>query len=530
LDEELVNARSRFKHYRTDMNQGVKQEMDGLRQSLLTQLVKMQSQTYSLQTAVKNLQKDPSWQPGEDAKPPDASKPLPTLRQVTALQPQKASETTKMSKATVQEVPSGPGQPVLESGTQPTRAAAIERLHEQLGELNVYGTRVQTFYNLKFQQLRQFYEEDIHRISATLSSNNELWESVSEGRERKRLISDEISRAQRRCDQAVSATGQHGRNLIEHEEALHRFAAVKEKLGAAYRQLQAEMRKYEQDGLVDVSKMESDSAKLDGKLQQLFTMVPAEQMIAVLQKRDRGERRRLVMQKHYEAVLLQKSAAKVHVIRTELEKGHQEREEEPLLDLLIDECDSLAKQAAALEKENKELQERLLMGRQAPEASRSPTPKETFGGRRRSSSQRKSSTASDQRKSPMQESAASATDKVWDINDKTFEEKLCFGVTFLKTPRGGRKQIDQTHGGPAVLSEPSAAPKASPRSRRASVNTGSAYPERLPPAEAKPAFPEAKLRSNLGIPSQPAAGSSSGDSRMPQHLSPVSSTEMLPKP
>jgi len=111
LDQELVKARSRFKHYRGDMNQGVKHEMDGLRQSLMNQLLKMSNHTYSLhmQAAVKNMQKDSSWQSGEDAKPSDAStrtKPLPPLRETQPVQPHQASGlAAKTAKSLAHEMP-----------------------------------------------------------------------------------------------------------------------------------------------------------------------------------------------------------------------------------------------------------------------------------------------------------------------------------------------------------------------------------------------------------------------------------------
>eukprot|EP00931_Biecheleriopsis_adriatica_P043817 TRINITY_DN25038_c0_g1_i1.p1 TRINITY_DN25038_c0_g1~~TRINITY_DN25038_c0_g1_i1.p1 ORF type:complete len:2677 (-),score=547.60 TRINITY_DN25038_c0_g1_i1:62-8092(-) len=513
LDKELVKARSRFSKYRGAMLQGVQNEMTALRTSLLNQMQKIADRSFAMAAAMKKVEKDPRWQGTEDFGGGEKGK-LPTLQQSVPLYPHSAnrlsvSATHPLLEQEASEELMGPGRPPVRPGGQPERAAHLEGLHTQIGELNSVGTRVNTFYRLKFQQLRQHFEEEIHRISATISSNSKLWENVSEARERQRLLSEEIVRSQRRRNNAVDNVGMFKKDIAEHNEHLQKTSVVKRRLGKEQARLSHEMGRYEKDGLVDVAKIESELGKLDSRIQQLSTVVPADVLVAAVKRRDGAERRRLKLQMRFEGSLLQKSAAKVQVIRTELEKGHEDEEEEPLLDLLMEECTQLAKQAEVMTQENEELQDSILRNMSGSSGQQKD---EHSGGNRISLAQQRSSLRGDRSGSRSREA------------DQSFEEDLCFSVSFIRTPRGVnfRKQIDQTHGGASLASD--RRPSGGSMTPRAAY-PGSAVPDRLPPAiGAKPPMPPG---GNFQIRSQPLASGSSLTMRLPQHLSPVPSTEAL---
>ncbi|CAJ1359842.1 unnamed protein product [Effrenium voratum] len=271
----------------------------------------------------------------------------------------------------------GPGEPAMQPGAQVQRKAALEEMHREIGQLMAAGNRIHTFYDLKCQQLREYYDEELHRVSVALSSNREVWEGVSEARERQRLLSEEIQRSARRCDEAKSEARHMQKAIDEHEEFTKKMFDWKKKMLKAQGDLQHEMRKYERDGLVDVSKMESELGKLDTQLQQLSTSVPAEQLVALLWRRGRGERLRLRRVMHHEGKLLHKAAAKVQVIRTELEKGVQELEDEPFSELLMEECETLSRKIMKLDQENLELQDQILKtGRGEVDLVQHPRPSE----------------------------------------------------------------------------------------------------------------------------------------------------------
>eukprot|EP00930_Biecheleria_cincta_P024891 TRINITY_DN17769_c0_g1_i1.p1 TRINITY_DN17769_c0_g1~~TRINITY_DN17769_c0_g1_i1.p1 ORF type:complete len:2573 (+),score=460.92 TRINITY_DN17769_c0_g1_i1:100-7818(+) len=511
LDKKLVIARSRFREYRGDMNESVGNEMQSLQQSLLSRLKKIQSNNVvTMPNLVKTFQAGQETKTGDSANP---SKLLPDLREPQPVIPHSRASGVLMSPTPPQSaaqqsiVASGPSQPSMEPGSQHLRAAAIQALHVQLGEVTSASTRMQTFYNLKFQQLRHYFDEEIYRISSALSSNSELWENVSEVRQRHQLLTEEVSRAQNRHDNLDAAGKEYTRSMAEHEGAMAKFAQWKRRMNKAQTKLQHETRKYEQDGLVDVRKIESECARLDAKLRHLQTVVSAEEIVAVVQRRDRGERRRMRMQKHWEGKLLNKVTAKVQVIRNEMEKGQQDRDDEPLLELLIGECEELAARAQELEKSNQELQQLLLARQEAltPYSSiRSRTPSKR--------GPRPSSRSSDERPSSRMSSKLRAEDSA------EFEEQLCFSIGFLRKPRANRRQIDQTHGGGAALLTDM------PKTARTRVSV--AYPT----AGGSGALTERSSRPPLpALRTQPPASGSSGMARAPEHLSPVSSTEALHK-
>mmetsp|Transcript_82473 Transcript_82473/g.168084 ORF Transcript_82473/g.168084 Transcript_82473/m.168084 type:complete len:336 (-) Transcript_82473:58-1065(-) len=295
-------------------------------------------------------------------------------------------------------------------------------MHQEIAQMLAAGTRIHTFYDLKCQQLKQYYDEELHRLCGTLSSNREVWENVSEGRERQRLLAEEIARSQRRCEDANGEAKVMRKAIDEHEEYTKKMFHWNRKMMKAQGDLQHEMRKYERDGLVDVSKMESELGKLDAQLQQLSTSVPAEQIIDLIQRRGRTERMDMKRTMKHEGYLLHKAAAKVQVIRSELEKGAQDQEDEPFAELLMEECNTLSRQIMELDQENKDLQSQLLKTGEIDLIVYQPRAER-----------------------PQPQTWQPPPRNVPEIfRDSTFEQELCFSVSFMKPPRGStkRKQID----------------------------------------------------------------------------------------
>eukprot|EP00444_Apocalathium_aciculiferum_P043661 CAMPEP_0183532472 /NCGR_PEP_ID=MMETSP0371-20130417/25532_1 /TAXON_ID=268820 /ORGANISM="Peridinium aciculiferum, Strain PAER-2" /LENGTH=69 /DNA_ID=CAMNT_0025732601 /DNA_START=8 /DNA_END=214 /DNA_ORIENTATION=+ len=67
-------------------------------------------------------------------------------------------------------------------------------------------------------------------------------------------------------------------------------------------------------------------SKMDGRLRALKISgdVAVEELIVARDERDKAERRRLRLQMQRENTIMQKASAKTHVIRMELERGHEE--------------------------------------------------------------------------------------------------------------------------------------------------------------------------------------------------------------
>ncbi|CAJ1395381.1 unnamed protein product [Effrenium voratum] len=421
LDASLTRAQSCFKEYRKDMLQAVQQEMQKLKQSMMTQLQnRLPMQTLAVQNALKKFERE-SVEESQALRPPEPVQP-----QSVASAPVR----TETGPETFLEAETiGPGEPAMQPGAQVQRKAALEEMHREIGQLMAAGNRIHTFYDLKCQQLREYYDEELHRVSVALSSNREVWEGVSEARERQRLLSEEIQRSARRCDEAKSEARHMQKAIDEHEEFTKKMFDWKKKMLKAQGDLQHEMRKYERDGLVDVSKMESELGKLDTQLQQLSTSVPAEQLVALLWRRGRGERLRLRRVMHHEGKLLHKAAAKVQVIRTELEKGVQELEDEPFSELLMEECETLSRKIMKLDQENLELQDQILKTGGEVDLVQHPRPSEPR---------------------PMLPMSLPKPRRSDPEMDSSFEQDLCFSVSFMKPPRSTgrvRKQIDHSHGG-----------------------------------------------------------------------------------
>lgn len=422
LDNALSYSQSCFSEYRHEMFEGVQSEMRKLKQLMGSQLQKMPIATLALQNAMKKIERDVS-EKDEQANS--------TLKQPEPVQPQSAVKTfdgEAPSESYVEAPIIGPGRPELQPGSQVQRKAALEEMHQEIAQMHAAGTRIHTFYDLKCQQLQQYYDEELHRLCASLSSNRQVWENVSEGRERQRLLGEEIARSARRCEDANGEARQMMKAIDEHDEYTKKMFNWKRKMLKAQGDLQHEMRKYERDGLVDVSKMESELGKLDAQLQHLSTSVPADQLIELIQRRSRVERLNMKRTMRHEGHLLHKAAAKVQVIRAELEKGAQDQEDEPFAELLMEECEALSRRIVALDQENKVLQDQLLKTGDIdlmvyqPRAERSEP----------------------QTWQPPSRAAPEA------FRDTTFEQDLCFSVSFMKPPRGtgkARKQIDHSHGG-----------------------------------------------------------------------------------
>ena len=58
----------------------------------------------------------------------------------------------------------GPHEAQLVPGAQAQRRQALEEMHREMAQLSASGARLHTFFELKCQQLRQYYDEESHQI------------------------------------------------------------------------------------------------------------------------------------------------------------------------------------------------------------------------------------------------------------------------------------------------------------------------------------------------------------------------------
>lgn len=391
MDDDLLKVRSRTEDYKKDMQRTLRDGLKELRLGLLKQLKKLSPRNFMLQQRVKQFQEDPVWQ--------------------GKVEPPEPGNGEKQPFSARAEVPL-----ISESGLREPRPP-VEGLHAQINTLKASSVRLQTFRRVMYQSMQSSLAHEVQRLEAILSSNTALWERVADMRERQRVIEAELSRCQQRGQAASSVIGELRQCLAEHERACERLTIANENLTLAQKTGEAEMHRYHREGAVDVQRMEADLSKLEARLQGLMKAgdVAVEQLIAVREGRDMAERRRMRLQMFRDNKIMQKAVAKTHLIRMELERGHEE-DDECILRLVYDEVQELAKEALNLTGENERLREALQQLEAATSSSRSL--REDPGAR-----------------------------------VETFEETLVHSVSLMTSrqpERGPQRQIGQGRGAPAL--------------------------------------------------------------------------------
>lgn len=384
VEAQLASTRAVQPAYRQEMRSNVQGELRRLRQTLMQQLRKMEPHSYALQQRVKAMQDDPEWTGKEEKPLGEGAKP--------------------MRPAEVQVVSA--------SGHQDPEHP-LEELHAEIKMLQKANSRFRTIYHINFKDIRAILEHELNKLSSNLSSNGELWQSVSEVRERQHVVDEELRRVKRRREVAASSIDELNAELVGEIQACENLGTQKEKLAKAQKVLESEMSKYQREGAVDVRKMESDLMKLEQRLKSLRTAsgVKVEELISARESRAKAEQRRMRMQMLKEGAMMNKASAKANLIRMELERGHDDREES-LTKLMHDEVQELTQRASEMAQENQRLREALAGG---------PPSR------------------------PGKKAAAA-------VGATKFEEDLCYSVSLMMPTqsRWGQKSIDQSLSGAAL--------------------------------------------------------------------------------
>lgn len=415
LEKQLEEAQNRKGQYFAEMRTTVQSEVQALRQSVLQQLQKMSIHNYALQQKVKTLQED--WRTLDHGAPEKAEK---SPRGSTKY------ETNDARTIGLAEKPPSKRLPVLsESGYQAVRGD-IEDIHQEINELRKAETRIQTFFNMKFQKMRQNFEQQIQAFTTTLSSNSDLWERASEIKERQIIAEDELARSQRRAAATHDTIERITLQASKESETAARLESWKANAFEWLDTLQREEKKYQQDGEIDAKKIEHLIERLETEIRQLSRGDQTEQRLAIEWANQRRERKRLRRELREEERLIKKTEAKTNLIRREIECGDFV-DDESLVGLLCEEYRSASQKLAELEAENAHMRSsaREFKGRrqQIGASQMHKVEKEGFLEKTR-------------------EMAALSTG---------FEEKLCFSIGLTKTPRPPwyHSPIDAMHGGSA---------------------------------------------------------------------------------
>jgi len=453
LDTELVKMRRRLREYKGGMVQQLQEGLRSLKGELLQKLKSMSRTNYALQLKVKALQQDdPAWRTEETGDAPVAA--VFQRKDVDGQSGRASANLSSMQAASLGRKSSAQGSvvdhrpaggdslasahsPALRAQVQVVSASGlvppqppIETLHEEVHHLKQLITRMQTLCRLKFHDLRQDLENQLQKIASKLSSNSELWEHVSEVRERQRLVEEELSTAVERDEATSSAIENLNGNMKEVRDACKRLGIKKERMWKKQGGLEREMSKYEGRNALDVRKMQADIARLNAKVFQSTHAAPVDEHIDAHAKKNHNQQHQLRRQMKKEEHLTQKALAKAQLIRQELETG-EVTDDEALLVLLNQDHQSVLARVTELETANRELRGILEGGGyRTQRATRPPRPGASGAP-----------------------AAAGGP----------FEEKLCYSVGFMWTAQSPRNQnpIDQTRTGGTLpdLVRPSSEPR-----------------------------------------------------------------------
>eukprot|EP00747_Dinoflagellata_sp_TGD_P028596 gnl/TRDRNA2_/TRDRNA2_133361_c0_seq1.p1 gnl/TRDRNA2_/TRDRNA2_133361_c0~~gnl/TRDRNA2_/TRDRNA2_133361_c0_seq1.p1 ORF type:complete len:1380 (+),score=268.15 gnl/TRDRNA2_/TRDRNA2_133361_c0_seq1:606-4142(+) len=449
LETEVAEARVRFSEYVGSMRSTVSDEVQSLRQSVLQQLRKLSHQNFVLQSCVKNFEEE--WQTHDTS----ADKAAVT-RQSTVV----ANEDRAALAAEIAERKALQARVAVksESGQQDeVTEAEIEAVHGELNELRNARVRIQTLFSLKFQRLHQAFEEQIQKLTLTVSSNNELWERVSEVRERERIADEELARSQRRVAAATATIERLTDQAAREANLSTKLESWKERAWQRLGALQKEAIKYERNGIVDLKRIEHDVAMLDEALSNLSRGDKGDltdERREAETTRARIIRRILRHQIQEEKMLTQKAQKKSDLIRREMEVG-EAADNESLVILLCDEYRDVLEQCAKLEADNERMRSSIAATSHVEVVSRGPRAtlmQSQNLTRARSNTKTPKSSKQQPAVRSKSEVRASLLDKpnpLDAVRNDQLDDMLCYSMGLSKAPKlpWFRSQIDTVRAG-----------------------------------------------------------------------------------
>jgi len=400
LEKQLVEANCRNGEYLASMKSCVKEQVSELRQQILKNLTEMSMSNFVLRQKLDGLQEDTA---------------KPVVDGTASRQSQFHSNTAGDGVSELQRegLKALKGVVVSESGRSSSQVD-IEGNHQDINELRRMYARVQNSYRVKFQNLRQDYEQKIQAFTTTLSSNSDLWERASEVKERELIAASELNRSQRHVSAATESIERISGQAAKEAETAARLETWKEHAYEWLDTLNREEKKYQREGdKTDVKLLAYQIQKLDTEIEQPDLGDRTEDRRHLEKTKAKTQTKTLKRNLGIEDSLAKKALAKTALIRKELECGDHV-DKESLVGLLCDEYREICLQLADCEQKNIVLRARLQQATNSAEVERSPEQK-----------------------------------IIKDADAKEFEENMCYAVGFMKTPQAPwyRNPVDSARGG-----------------------------------------------------------------------------------
>eukprot|EP00746_Dinoflagellata_sp_MGD_P002673 gnl/MRDRNA2_/MRDRNA2_105234_c0_seq1.p1 gnl/MRDRNA2_/MRDRNA2_105234_c0~~gnl/MRDRNA2_/MRDRNA2_105234_c0_seq1.p1 ORF type:complete len:2126 (-),score=391.10 gnl/MRDRNA2_/MRDRNA2_105234_c0_seq1:24-6287(-) len=384
LEKDVEDVKTRYEEYRKEMLAGVESELKTQRQSLIQKLSSMGASNFALQQKVKNLQDGEIAAPAETQDEEAAGSRRASKASIT---PQNSKKAEVPVEVEVEELDEGDElsrrsskkrkakmawwatdetqleqeeaeRPILVPlNVVPEQVEPVSGLQNEIAELNHVQVRSKTLYALKFQALRQQFEQMIQALALTLSSNAELWERVAEVREREQLIQTELAKSQRQmasCEETIQVLRTQMETNEDWRQQLQTWKdSVREHLG----ELENRVERQGKIGSVNIERLLMEHERRDATLKHLETQHDRQ---AVIYEKEVKERKKLQAKLHQEKSLSEQAEAKASLMRNELERGGYEHDS--LVTLWQQQHKESAQRFAELEVQNAEIRARLGIG------------------------------------------------------------------------------------------------------------------------------------------------------------------------
>eukprot|EP00929_Paragymnodinium_shiwhaense_P101781 TRINITY_DN64965_c0_g1_i1.p1 TRINITY_DN64965_c0_g1~~TRINITY_DN64965_c0_g1_i1.p1 ORF type:complete len:2661 (-),score=763.07 TRINITY_DN64965_c0_g1_i1:747-8729(-) len=361
LDRQLKDVQGSFASYLGGMQQTLKQEVRGLKQELFEALQTMSVKNYSLQQRVKQWQDDflAEKESAGGAAPGAARGGLPGASSAGAAGGEERSRGTKQS----------PGLPVAKEKDAKSDATAeavvasclpegqkteIEQLHREISDLTYAVSRMEAHFNTKTLHMRQSFEQQLHTFKGALSSNADLWNTVTELRDRDRILKDELGKCKGRARAAANINERlMAKSQAEVDEAA-RLTKWKENAFFRFERLLKEERKYDGVDNFDLDKLLQSQKMLDAQILKMSRNADvderADARIDAEKFRAQTQQAILRRKKSTEQKMTEKAKNKANLIRREIECGDMVLSE-GLIGLLTEDYQDTERQIKALEDE-----------------------------------------------------------------------------------------------------------------------------------------------------------------------------------
>jgi len=388
LEKDVEDVKTRYDEFRKEMQVGVESELKAQRQSLIQKLSSLATSNFALQQKLQKLQTDGELAPdvgapmNEDDHASKQGSRRPSKAKIDAQaaqaavqmeidefeegdEPRKSSKIKKARKTAwwaTDETQLGQEEterPILvPSGVAPQQVEPVSGLQNEVAELKHVQVRSRTLFTLKFQAMRQQFEQLIQALALTLSSNAELWERVAEVREREQLIQAELGKSHRQmtsCEETIQVLRTQMETNDEWRQQLQTWKdSVREHLG----ELENRVDRQSKIGSVNIERLLLEHERRDATLEQFEKK--HKNWTAAQQEKEFKERQKIHAKLQQEKNLVMQAEAKASLMRGELERGGSDRDS--LVTLWQQQHQEFHTRLAELEVQNYEIRSRLGIG------------------------------------------------------------------------------------------------------------------------------------------------------------------------